>query len=456
MRLGRPAKVFLSYSHKDDRFLDELRENLATLVLEKLIEEPWWDGDIDVGGEWRSEISARLEEADLILLLLSPRFVASRFCTEVELPKSRDLAGAGRIVVPVILDANVNLGPLGLAELQAVPDPKKPVSSYVNPTEAYEIVTDRLRRLLSGGSNANEGTANEGAAAAGRHDALPIPGPCPDLDFLPHLCDRKPQIMSLTSRLACITDEPLRPVVIIVPGDGEECHSEFVDRLQRIELPDRLALGPAEAITRHQLTDPRHLKDVQDLWQELYDEWPSGERASNRKLEVISEHVRQCIATHDRHLLFVSDFYSRNFDQVKRALPLILEFWSTQWRDVKLKRSPFHCLCLQYERADRTLPVRERRERERCARELEALVQGLDPAAYPGIHCIKLDPLSKVDWSDVRYWRTDRHVTQQCSIPEASIQALERELRVTPPMRELAPSLAELARKFHNPRRSPS
>ncbi|WP_273703678.1 toll/interleukin-1 receptor domain-containing protein, partial [Candidatus Accumulibacter vicinus] len=160
MRLGRPAKVFLSYSHKDDGFLEDLRDNLATLVVEKLIEEPWWDRDIDVGGKWRSEILARLEEADLILLLLSPRFVASTFCREIELPRSRDLAAAGRIVVPVILDANVNLGPLGLAELQAVPDPKKPVSSYGNRTEAYEIVTDRLRRLLSGGPNANEGAAN--------------------------------------------------------------------------------------------------------------------------------------------------------------------------------------------------------------------------------------------------------------------------------------------------------
>ncbi|WP_273703677.1 hypothetical protein, partial [Candidatus Accumulibacter vicinus] len=290
----------------------------------------------------------------------------------------------------------------------------------------------------------------------GRHDALPMPAPRPDLDFLPHLCDRKPQINPLTRKLACITDEPLRPVVIIVPGDDEECHSEFVHRLQRIVLPDRLALGQAEAITRHQLTDLRPLKDVQDLWHELYDQWPSGERVADSRFEVIRGHVRQCVATHDRHLLFVSDFYSRDFDDVKRVLPLILEFWSTQWRDVKLKRAPFHCLCLRYERAYQKLPVPERRERERRAQELERLVQGLDPAAYPQIHCIKLDPLSQVDWSDVRYWTTDRHVMQHCSIPEDSIQALESELRVTRPMRQLAPHLAELARKFPNPRRSPS
>jgi hypothetical protein len=443
MSLGRPARVFLSYSHRDTGFLQDFLDNLATLEFEKLIAAPWWDGDIDAGGKWRSEISTNLEQADLIVLLLSPRFVASKFCTEVELPRSRDLAVAGRTVVPVILDAGVNLGALGLAELQAVPDPQKPVSRYRNHTEAFAIVVDKLRRLLSRAPD-----ADGGAAGAGRHEALPIPAPGPNLDFLPHLCDRKPQIMSLTSKLACITDEPLRPVVIIVPGDGEECHSEFVDRLQHIELPDRLAQGQAEAITRRQLNDLRHLPDVQYLWRELYDEWrPSGEGASNR-LEVISEHVRQCVATHERHLLFVSDFYSRDFDRVKRVLPLILEFWSTQWRGVKLKRAPFHCLCLQYDRADRALPVRERRELGRRTRELEGLVQGLDPAAYPEIHCIKLDPLSTVEWSDVRYWRTDRHVMQRCSIPEDSIKALESELRVTRPMRQLAPLLAQLARKF--------
>ena len=74
-RSARPARVFYSYSHKDESLKDKLIEQLSSLRREGLIEE-WHDRRILPGEEWAREIDENLETADIILLLVSPAFVA--------------------------------------------------------------------------------------------------------------------------------------------------------------------------------------------------------------------------------------------------------------------------------------------------------------------------------------------------------------------------------------------
>ncbi|WP_179131409.1 toll/interleukin-1 receptor domain-containing protein, partial [Candidatus Entotheonella palauensis] len=79
MSSAPPVRVFYSYAHTDEALRDELEQHLSLLMQHNLI-EPWYDRDIRAGSEWRTQIDTHLDEAQLILLLISPAFIHSNFC----------------------------------------------------------------------------------------------------------------------------------------------------------------------------------------------------------------------------------------------------------------------------------------------------------------------------------------------------------------------------------------
>jgi hypothetical protein len=65
-----PAKVFLSYSHKDEIWKDRLATHLGVLEQEGLL-SVWNDRQIKAGAEWQREIEAAIQTADVAVLLVS-------------------------------------------------------------------------------------------------------------------------------------------------------------------------------------------------------------------------------------------------------------------------------------------------------------------------------------------------------------------------------------------------
>lgn len=142
----RRLKIFLSYSHADEPLLVELNKHLSQLRRQQVI-EAWYDRDIAAGTEWAGEIDDHLETADLILLLVSPDFLASDYCYDVELKRAmqRHSAGAAR-VVPIILRPVDWVGaPFG--RLQALPSDAKPVTSWANRDLALLSVAKGIRTV---------------------------------------------------------------------------------------------------------------------------------------------------------------------------------------------------------------------------------------------------------------------------------------------------------------------
>lgn len=78
-------QIFISYSHKDEELLNELLEHLRPLVRHGVISEPWSDKKIKTGEEWKKAIDNALSCAKLVILLVSPSFLASEFIAEEEL-----------------------------------------------------------------------------------------------------------------------------------------------------------------------------------------------------------------------------------------------------------------------------------------------------------------------------------------------------------------------------------
>ncbi len=141
-----PIDAFISYAHEDSEHLETLRKHLALLRRQGKI-RAWHDREITAGDGWRGEIDAALERAELVLLLVSPDFVASDYCWDVELARALERRAAGVRVVPILIrPTDWRSSPLG--ELQALPRDAEPITTWPDRDQAWVDVVAGLRRLL--------------------------------------------------------------------------------------------------------------------------------------------------------------------------------------------------------------------------------------------------------------------------------------------------------------------
>jgi hypothetical protein len=143
---GRSA--FVSYAHRDERYRRQMDIALAQLSRNMLI-SVWHDKMILPGQEWEQEIDENLERADIVLLLVSPDFLASDYAYGSEMLRALKRQRAGEaIVVPIIVrPSEWQYSPLG--SLQALPSQGRPVSTWPNRDQAWLNIAQGLRRLIS-------------------------------------------------------------------------------------------------------------------------------------------------------------------------------------------------------------------------------------------------------------------------------------------------------------------
>jgi tetratricopeptide (TPR) repeat protein len=140
-------KVFLSYSHKDRALLEQLLTHLSQMQREgvALVRH---DGDIKAGGDWKTEIDADLNTADIILLLVSPDFLASEYCA-LETRRAMERLQAGEAqVVPVILRHTQDWERTEFGRLQALPSGAKPVVEHRWRDRAFGDVVKGVRKTV--------------------------------------------------------------------------------------------------------------------------------------------------------------------------------------------------------------------------------------------------------------------------------------------------------------------
>lgn len=138
------AKLFFSYSHKDEELRNELETHLALLKRQGVISS-WHDRRISAGSDFTQTISSELESSQIILLLVSANFLASDYCYEKEMTCALDKHKDGSaVVIPVILHpCDWQSAPFG--HLRATPTDGKPVSMFANQHEAFTIVAKDIR-----------------------------------------------------------------------------------------------------------------------------------------------------------------------------------------------------------------------------------------------------------------------------------------------------------------------
>ena len=143
-----PIEIFYSYSHKDESLRDELDMHLSMRKRQNLI-TGWFDREIEGGEEFEPKIMQHLNSASVILLLVSPAFIASDYCYEKEMARAMERHEAGNArVIPVILRKVDDWKDTPFAKLQALPTDGKPVMSWGDEDDAFSNVARGIRKVI--------------------------------------------------------------------------------------------------------------------------------------------------------------------------------------------------------------------------------------------------------------------------------------------------------------------
>jgi two-component system, OmpR family, response regulator MprA len=145
----KAIKVFYSYAQEDEKLRKKLEKQLILLRRQEYITD-WHDRMISPGTDRIKEIDNYLRAAQIILLLVSPDFIASDYCYSIEVDQAmKNHQSGGARVIPVILrPVNWHQTPFG--KLQALPPDGKPITgrSWHNQDEAFFTIAEGIRKAV--------------------------------------------------------------------------------------------------------------------------------------------------------------------------------------------------------------------------------------------------------------------------------------------------------------------
>ena len=142
-----PIKLFFSYSHADEELRDQLATHLKLMERQGLL-AGWHDRAIPVGTEWNKHIVRELEEADIILLLISADFLASDYCWDVEVTRAMERHEAGEAVLVPVLLRPCAWEEAPFAKYQGLPRDVRPVTEWDNRDQAWVDVVRGIRQVV--------------------------------------------------------------------------------------------------------------------------------------------------------------------------------------------------------------------------------------------------------------------------------------------------------------------
>ncbi|WP_442941550.1 leucine-rich repeat domain-containing protein [Nostoc sp.] len=120
--------VFISYSHKDKKWFDDLKIHLEPLIREQNL-NLWDDTKIKPGAVWRDEIQIALAAAKVAVLLVSPNFLASSFISKNELPPLLEAAKAKGVKILWIPLRDCNYKATAIEQYQATYATDRPLNT---------------------------------------------------------------------------------------------------------------------------------------------------------------------------------------------------------------------------------------------------------------------------------------------------------------------------------------
>ena len=227
--LAAPISLFYSYSHKDEALRKQLETHLSLLKDQGDI-RGWHDRGIEAGTEWDGVIGQNLEEAGIILLLVSADFLASPYCKDVEIARAmeRHEAGTARVIPVILRPVDWHSAPFG--RLQALPRNGRPVTMWKNRDEAFTDVARSIREVATHLASPKKSCDTEGGPAKG-----PASVPAPFLSDLPRKAAPQSRQSYRDKVRAALSEELCRAV------DDASINPQMIADALKIDKPDNRA-----------------------------------------------------------------------------------------------------------------------------------------------------------------------------------------------------------------------
>jgi hypothetical protein len=436
-----PLSVFCSYSHKDKSLRDEVEDSLAPIKTAGLIKDIWTDRRITAGERWADVIDEQINDAGLILLLVSRAFLASSYCMGKEVERALERADAGEARVISIILRECDWRKASFAKLQVLPDEGKPIHPWYQRDKRLLQVTEGIRK-----------TVESIRAAPGLQPARPdgprrtkLPEEIPYA--LPYLCDRGPQEDPLETAMETHRKEkPLRPFVCFAHGSEDEDLSGFRLRLMEHSLPRILGLGPDRKLNVHYPL-----------------EWPGGYSDFNAALRSIPaslgsvlncarDQVPAALLAQGSPVMISTEVLSGDWRASgENPAAAFLKFWN-DWRpDLPSVASLIILVLINYERVQEN-GSSSRPKHPQADRDIRAFLGKLRPSDYPNLSLEVLPELAPIPRVAVESWRQYPQMLRYCpKAPQHEDWAREiRSLfavRERIPMQLLVPTLRSLLAK---------
>ncbi|HEV3076945.1 MAG TPA: TIR domain-containing protein [Thermoanaerobaculia bacterium] len=139
--------VFISYSHKDERWKDALVRQLGVLEREGLL-ATWHDGLIEPGADWLPAIQTAMAEAHVAVFIVSADFLNSKFVRSKEIPALLERRRReGLRIIPLIARPCPWQQVPWLAAIQSRPLDGKTLAS-LSRVKAEQVLSDLAEEIL--------------------------------------------------------------------------------------------------------------------------------------------------------------------------------------------------------------------------------------------------------------------------------------------------------------------
>lgn len=139
-------EVFLSYAREDEELAQQFKKHLSILQLQGLI--TWYNLDMTPPGvDWRKDINLHLDSAQIILILVSPDFLASNYSWEMmEHALARHRTKTARAIPILLRPTFLKNTPLG--KLRSLPRDGKAMTSWKSFDLAFLDVARGIREAV--------------------------------------------------------------------------------------------------------------------------------------------------------------------------------------------------------------------------------------------------------------------------------------------------------------------
>ncbi|OWY19047.1 toll/interleukin-1 receptor domain-containing protein [Sphingobacteriales bacterium UPWRP_1] len=142
------VNVFIAFSPADTALKDELEEHLTILQRQGVI-NVWHNQKIEAGQDFGEIQAQALQNAQIILLLISSDFLASDNAYENEVLKAleRHKQGQARVIPVILRDCIWKTGALG--QLAPLPQGAIPVTEWDNPDSAFKNIASEIQKIVA-------------------------------------------------------------------------------------------------------------------------------------------------------------------------------------------------------------------------------------------------------------------------------------------------------------------